>query len=699
MKARTIGLAIVPLLILAMVAAVVPAGVGLAQSTWYVSTTGNDTTGDGSSGNPWRTIQYAVDQATNGDTVEVAAGQYDENVTVGKALTLNGAQADVDARGRTGDETVVVGDPTALYASSTVSGVAEINGFTIKGYRAAVDIESAQSRFLCNIVEPTGPGAGSPPALVYIHGDANDVVVQYCDISPALPENWPSGANALRVGVTGPASVLVDSNRLHNASNYPSAPGAGLALYADDASTTITVTNNEMYKNGSDGMFTWNATFATLNVTDNEIYDNGEMGVKIWSGVTGDVNVNNNNIYGNPLFGVCNHATGPATVDATDNWWGHETGPYDPYGTEEQPPCAADPANGMNADGLGDYVSDPEIDPLVYGYVDYCGWWTAPSGEVETVSVPNTPTGPAYGDAGEVLTYCTGGAVSSMGHPVEYQFDWGDGSFSTWSSQTCRDNSWPTEDDYGVRARARCSLHPDIVSDWSGYRWVTIGDVVVSDYPPDPPTNLVATGISDTEIRLTWQDNSDNELGFRIERKNRPLGYFHEIDSVGENVMTYTDSDVITGQEYWYRVKAWNFTHGTMGEPVETFSAPSNEDSAIASSGGGGCFVATAAYGSYLEPGVQSLRSFRDAVLQEDAVGRNLVSTYYRTSPPFADCISRHPALKPAAQAALLPAVCAGTVAVDGGSTVKVAVLATAVMATALAPLWIMRKRKGMQRG
>lgn len=50
-----------------------------AGSDYYVTTTGSDDTGDGSIGDLWRSIQYAVDQATTpGDTVYVRAGTYIE---------------------------------------------------------------------------------------------------------------------------------------------------------------------------------------------------------------------------------------------------------------------------------------------------------------------------------------------------------------------------------------------------------------------------------------------------------------------------------------------------------------------------------------------------------------------------------------------------------------------------------------------
>ncbi|GAB4197903.1 MAG: hypothetical protein Tsb002_32450 [Wenzhouxiangellaceae bacterium] len=45
-------------------------------AVWYVSTTGNDNTGDGSINAPWATITHAVDQAAGGDEVVVRPGLY-----------------------------------------------------------------------------------------------------------------------------------------------------------------------------------------------------------------------------------------------------------------------------------------------------------------------------------------------------------------------------------------------------------------------------------------------------------------------------------------------------------------------------------------------------------------------------------------------------------------------------------------------
>ncbi len=70
-----------------------------------------------------------------------------------------------------------------------------------------------------------------------------------------------------------------------------------------------------------------------------------------------------------------------------------------------------------------------------------------------------------------------------------------------------------------------------------------------------------------------------------------------------------------------------------------------------------GCFIATAAYGSRMEPHLKVLREFRDSFLLTNAAGKSFVDLYYTYSPPVADFITRYDILQAPVRWALLPLV------------------------------------------
>ena len=91
---------------------------------------------------------------------------------------------------------------------------------------------------------------------------------------------------------------------------------------------------------------------------------------------------------------------------------------------------------------------------------------------------------------------------------------------------------------------------------------------------------------------------------------------------------------------------------------------------------GGGCFIATAAYGSYLEEHVVTLRQFRDDHLLTNDVGRKFVDLYYRFSPPVAAAIAEHEWLQTITRVILTPIVFAVSYPVLAGVNVTILLLA-----------------------
>jgi hypothetical protein len=76
--------------------------------------------------------------------------------------------------------------------------------------------------------------------------------------------------------------------------------------------------------------------------------------------------------------------------------------------------------------------------------------------------------------------------------------------------------------------------------------------------PPAAPSNLTAE-LSDADVVLSWQDNSNNESQFYVERcQGAGCTDFAGVGMTEANITSWTDYDTIAGESYTYRVRAWN---------------------------------------------------------------------------------------------------------------------------------------------
>jgi flagellar assembly factor FliW len=87
-------------------------------------------------------------------------------------------------------------------------------------------------------------------------------------------------------------------------------------------------------------------------------------------------------------------------------------------------------------------------------------------------------------------------------------------------------------------------------------RWGTTTVNVVA--APVAPSVLNSNAISNSQINISWTDNSNNEDGFKIERKTTSSGTYTEIAQVGPNIAAYSNTGLTGGTEYCYRVRSYN---------------------------------------------------------------------------------------------------------------------------------------------
>ena len=125
------------------------------------------------------------------------------------------------------------------------------------------------------------------------------------------------------------------------------------------------------------------------------------------------------------------------------------------------------------------------------------------------------------------------------------------------------------------------------------------------------------------------------------------------------------------------------------------FSAiPPTGDSDASTGKTGGCFIATAAYGSPLHPYVKILRNFRDTYLMRSKFGRAMVDLYYKYSPFLTDIIAKNKALKIVVRISLFPMIAFSYSMVHFGPIISTVLLVFIIVLSILPILFWRRKTR-----
>ena len=146
----------------------------------------------------------------------------------------------------------------------------------------------------------------------------------------------------------------------------------------------------------------------------------------------------------------------------------------------------------------------------------------------------------------------------------------------------------------------------------------TTGNVLLNDTDADGDALTITAFDATLVTEGTVVNNGDGTFTYT------PI-----VDFVGTNSFTYTLSD------------------GKGGTAIGTVTLTVIGD----------CFIATAAFGSYLAPDVKVLRHFRDNYLLTNELGKGFVAFYYATSPPIADYIAERDSLRAITRWLLTPVI------------------------------------------
>jgi len=187
----------------------------------HVSTTGSDSTGDGSEANPFATIQTAIDSASDGDTVLVAAGTYNESINYnGKNIIVGSLYLTTQDTSYI-SSTIIGGDSSGsiVLFESFEDSTAVLNGFT---FQNIIFNSGDELQTIININESSPKIINNRFDNFYLFQDVESAVI-YCENSNSLIMNneFTNGSvgNGYVLGgfiLSKNSNLTIKNNRIEN---------------------------------------------------------------------------------------------------------------------------------------------------------------------------------------------------------------------------------------------------------------------------------------------------------------------------------------------------------------------------------------------------------------------------------------------------------------------------------------------------
>jgi len=288
----------------------------------------------------YSTIQAAINAASDGDTIIVAAGTYRENVVINKTLTLQGAKAGVDARTRSGAETVIQpADGRGIEIVIAANRIVVVDGLTVQNVRTGIAAPDPIGKYTVTNITVKNVRVLNCDKGGITMAYATAATVEYCYVEDteyainagALDPFPPTVATFknneianVKFGITGYLKdSLIEGNLIRDFAAW------GIGIDGQFLNTRIRNNTIAGYAKGAalafeshhDRRLSENVTMQRNTLTGNSI---GIYMFKTQTKLTG-ITANLNNIVGNPRYGVWNE--GGELLDASKNWWGDDSGP------------------------------------------------------------------------------------------------------------------------------------------------------------------------------------------------------------------------------------------------------------------------------------------------------------------------------------------------------------------------------------
>jgi len=182
----------------------------------------------------------------------------------------------------------------------------------------------------------------------------------------------------------------------------------------------------------------------------------------------------------------------------------------------------------------------------------------------EIVSAPDIPQGTADGMTGTIYTYTTSGSISSAGDPVQYLFDWGDGTNSGWLpvGTSSAKKIWVSPGTYEVRTQARCSSHPSIISTVSDPHPVSIVPSVITLQSPSNGGVFYACSLT-TKYQPTFSWSPiGTYTGYKILFSTSPTDFITRGIVISTANISATSNSWTPSKRVWKKIMMSSYNNG-----------------------------------------------------------------------------------------------------------------------------------------
>jgi len=151
---------------------------------------------------------------------------------------------------------------------------------------------------------------------------------------------------------------------------------------------------------------------------------------------------------------------------------------------------------------------------------------------------------------------------------------------------------------------------------------------------------------NDVTLTFPYDDRDNDGVVDDTDVEEHNLAVYWYDESASPPAWKKEQSTLVFPDDNYVKAMVNHFSVFILGESAETWGSSTGS----VSSGGGGCFIATAACGSPDDGTIVEFREFRDRHLLTDPLGTLAVDLYYQLSPPLAVLVANHPPLRLAAR-------------------------------------------------